>query len=284
MNQFFNNKRMITLLVSVIIFISAIAFSLGRNREDVSLPQMFMNDVTGIASTILSKPGQAVSSFVDSADNLLHTYEENQELKKQIEAVDEMQARISTLEEEKQALQAELELRNTLSDYDKITASVISRNPDNWLDMIQIDKGSEDGIEVDMSVMSGNGMVGRVAEVSPTQAKVMLLTTPNQTVNRVSAEIQAEEGAVHGIVNGYDREKGVFIMSEVKPDAKLKQGMQVVTSGLGGVSPSSLLIGTVEEIRMDQFGLFQEVTLKPASNLDDIRFVTVVRRNSEGGQ
>lgn len=284
MNQFFNNKRMITLLVSVIIFIGTIAFSLARSREDVSLPQMFMNDVTGIASTILSKPGQAVSSFVDSADNLLHTYEENQELKKQIAAVDELQARITTLEEEKQALQAELELRSTLSDHEQITASVISRTPDNWLDIIQIDKGSEDGIEVDMSVMSGNGMVGRVAEVSPTQAKVMLLTTQNQTVNRVSAEIQAEGGAVHGIVNGYDREKGTFIMSEVKPDAKLEPGMTVVTSGMGGISPSSLLIGTVEEIRMDQFGLFQEVTIKPASNLENIRFVTVIKRNSEEGQ
>lgn len=284
MNQFFNNKRMVILLISVIVFISTTAFSLSRSREEASLPQMFMNDVTGVASAIMAKPGHAIGSFVDSVDNLLHTYEENQELKQQINAVDEMQVRINTLEQEKSALQAELDLHTTLSDYDKTTATVTTRNPDNWLDMIMIDKGSEDGIEVDMSVMSGNGMVGRVAEVSPTQAKVMLLTTGNKNVNRVSAEIQAKDGSVHGIVNGYNRERDVFIMSEVKPGAQIESGMKVVTSGLGGVSPSSLLLGTVEEVGVDSFGLFQEVTIKPAGNLDDIRFVTVIKRSSEGGE
>lgn len=282
MKQFFNNKRMIVLLISVIIFISTIAFSISRDREDASIPQLFMNDVTGIATSVLSKPAQAVNRFVDSVDNIIHTYEENQALKQKIDALDEMQARIYTLEQENNTMREELDLQNNLSDFNRVSATVISRNPDNWLDQIIIDKGSEHGIEVDMSVMSGNGLVGRVAEVSPTTSKILLLTTGNSSVNRVSAEIQMPDQPIHGIVDDYDENDQTLIMSEIDPKVEIEVGTQIVTSGLGGVSPSSLLIGTIKEVGMDEYGLFQEVKIEPSGNLFDIRFVTVIIRESEG--
>lgn len=282
MKQFFNNRRMIVLLVSVIIFIGTIAYSMSRSREDISLPQVFLNDVTGIATNIVSKPAKAVNSFVDTVDNLVHTYEENQALKQKIEALDEMQARIHSLEQNNLSMKEELNLQSNLTDFSRTSATVIARNPDNWLDLLIVDKGSQAGIEVDMSVMSGNGLIGRVSEVSPTTSKILLLSTGNDSVNRVSAEIQAENNAIHGIVDDYDSETGDFIMSEIDPDAKIEVGMQVVTSGLGGVSPRSLLIGQVKEVRMDEYGLFQEVSIEPAGNLLDIHYVTIITRESEG--
>lgn len=273
---------MIVLLVSVIIFIGTIAYSMSRSREDISLPQVFLNDVTGIATNIVSKPAKAVNSFVDTVDNLVHTYEENQALKQKIEALDEMQARIHSLEQNNLSMKEELNLQSNLTDFSRTSATVIARNPDNWLDLLIVDKGSQAGIEVDMSVMSGNGLIGRVSEVSPTTSKILLLSTGNDSVNRVSAEIQAENNAIHGIVDDYDSETGDFIMSEIDPDAKIEVGMQVVTSGLGGVSPRSLLIGQVKEVRMDEYGLFQEVSIEPAGNLLDIHYVTIITRESEG--
>ena len=273
---------MIVLLVSVIIFIGTIAYSMSRSREDISLPQVFLNDVTGIATNIVSKPAKAVNSFVDTVDNLVHTYEENQALKQKIEALDEMQARIHSLEQNNLSMKEELNLQSNLTDFSRTSATVIARNPDNWLDLLIVDKGSQAGIEVDMSVMSGNGLIGRVSEVSPTTSKILLLSTGNDSVNRVSAEIQAENNAIHGIVDDYDSETGDFIMSEIDPHAKIEVGMQVVTSGLGGVSPRSLLIGQVKEVRMDEYGLFQEVSIEPAGNLLDIHYVTIITRESEG--
>lgn len=272
---------MIVLLISVILFISTIAFSISRNRENTSIPQLFVNDMAGFTTNILSKPAETVTKFVDSVDNLLNTYEENQTLKQKIDELDEMQARVYTLEQENMTLKEEIELQSVLSDYERTSATVIARNPDNWLEQIIIDKGSEDGIEVNMSVMSGNGLVGRVSEVSPTTAKVLLMSTANESVNRFSAEIQTADKPVHGIVDGYDNQNGLMIMSEIDPDLEIEAGSKVVTSGLGGVSPSSLLIGTVKEVRMDEYGLFQEVTIEPSGNLKDVRFVTVILRKSE---
>ena len=76
MNQFFNNKKLIILLISVITFISLIAYSLTNNREDTSIPQQVGNDVTGSIARIFSKPAEVVANFVDSVDNLMNTYEE----------------------------------------------------------------------------------------------------------------------------------------------------------------------------------------------------------------
>ena len=139
---------MIVLLISVIIFISTVAFSISRNREDASIPQLFANDMAGLATGIFAKPAEAVNKFVDSVDNLLNTYDENQSLKEKIDALDEMQARIVSLENENATMKEELDLQSVLTDYDKTVATVISRNPDNWLEQIIIDKGSEDGIAV----------------------------------------------------------------------------------------------------------------------------------------
>lgn len=275
---------MIVLLISVIIFISTIAFSMSRKREDASLPQLFMNDMTGLVANVFAKPAEAVNGFVDSVDNLLHTYEENQQLKEKIDAMDNMQARIYTLEQENESMKQELELQSSLSEYRNLSATVISRNPDTWIDQIVVDKGSEDGVEVDMSVMSGNGLIGRVAEVSPTTSKILLLSTANQSVNRVSAEVQMPKEPAHGIVDDYEAESGLLIMSEIDPKAKIEVGKQVVTSGLGGVSPGSLLVGEVKEVRMDEFGLFQEVTIEPAGNISEIRYVTIIQRGSEVSQ
>ena len=135
-----------------------------------------------------------------------------------------------------------------------------------------------------MSVMAGNGLIGRVSEVNSTSAKVLLLTTSNDTTNRVSAEIQTESGPVHGIVNGYDENTKMLSMSQIAPDAVINPGDSVITSGLGGVSPSALLIGTVKEVSMDSYGLFKQVTIEPAGEVYNIRFVTVIKRLSGSGE
>lgn len=281
MNQFFNNKRMIVLLISVIIFISTIAFSITRSREETSSSQLFINDITSLGTAILAKPGEIADSFVDSVDNLIHTYEENQHLKKKIDDLENMQANLYSLTEENQAMKEELALQKNLTEYTKINATVIARNPDTWLDQIVIDKGSRDGLAVDMSVMSGQGLIGRVSEVSATTAKVLLLSTKNAAANRISAEIQMADYTIHGIVDNYEEKSHLLIMSEIDPKAKIELGKQIVTSGLGGISPKGLIIGTVKEVRMDEFGLFQEVTIEPAGNLSDASFVTVIVRGSE---
>lgn len=147
-----------------------------------------------------------------------------------------------------------------------------------------MDKGSQNGIELDMSVMSGNGLIGRVVEVNPTSSKVQLVTTLDQNNNRVASSINTDDGVVHGIINGYDAETNRLVMKQITTEAKLKEGDQVMTSGLGGVSPSALLIGTIDEVKLDSFGLSQEAYIIPAADTNDIRYVTFIKRTAESGE
>jgi len=174
-----------------------------------------------------------------------------------------------------------LKLQDTLNEYSLINATVIARNPDTWRDIVTINKGSNDGLTPQMSVMSDNGLVGKVLDVNPTSARVALLSNSDNTLVRVAAMIQGEKESIYGTLTGFDHEKNILIMSQIQATQEIKVGDKVVTSGLGGISPSSLYIGTVEEVAMDRFGLYKEVRIKPAADTNDVRYVTVVKRASE---
>lgn len=280
MNQF-SNKKLIVLLVSVIVFVALLAVSLTP-QSNVPIVQQIGNDVAGAAGRIFTKPANAVSSLFESVNGLLDTYEENQHLKKKIDELSETQIKMKALEQENEKMLAELDLQHTLMDYKKITGAVIARNPDNWVDQLVIDKGSQNGLEKNMSVMSDSGLIGRVSEVEPTSAKIQLLTTINQKTSQVSAEVMTEEGkAAFGVISSYDDEKDRLVMTQITTEAKITVGEKVVTSGLGGVTPRSLLIGTVEEVAHDRFGLSQEVYIKPSADFLNIKYVTVIMRTAE---
>ena len=103
---------------------------------------------------------------MDSVHNLFTTYSENERLKEKIDSYDELALKNKNDQKEIEALKKELNLNQTLTNYEKVTANVITRSPDTWQDMLIVDKGSKDGIEVNMAVMAQKGLIGRVVEVS----------------------------------------------------------------------------------------------------------------------
>ncbi|GEK91559.1 rod shape-determining protein MreC [Alkalibacterium kapii] len=283
MNQFFTNKKLIVLLVSVILFVSLISISM-RNSSSIPFIQQASNDITAVLGRIYSKPANAVIGIFDSIDNLQDTYTENQRLKVEIDRIYERQAELNTLKEENDRLEEELELKQSLTDYRTISGAVISRNPDNWVDQVIIDRGSQDGVSVGMPVMSGNGLIGRISETNPTSSKVVLLTNIEQTSNQVSSEIISEDKTIYGIISDYNEETNQLLMSQITSTSEIQVGEQVTTSGLGGSIPRGLVIGEVEEVSMDSYGLAQQVYVKPAADFDNIRFVTIIHRLAESGE
>lgn len=271
-----NNKKLIALLISAIAVVSLISYTLlnGSNNVVTSV----INDASSWVGRFISEPVAAVARFVDSIDNLINTFDENQQLKEKIDKVHELQVRVADLEVENNKMKQELALKQTLSDYNSVSATVIARNPDQWMETLTIDVGATEGIQKNMSVMAGNGLIGRVIEVNPTSSKVMLLTTEKSNEGKVSARIQTDTSSATGVISSYDRKNNHYLMTQVDPTAKIKKGDMVITSGLGGVTPSTLLIGTVADVKMDDYGLFQVVSVTPAGEMTDIRFVTVIIR------
>lgn len=278
MNPIFSNKKLIGWVLGGIVTLLLITFSLTVGSTIVS---QGVNDVTNILGRMLAYPANSVNDFMESISNLTNTYQENQTLKQKVETIYELEVQLNDLKKDNEKMKEALKLQDTLNEYSLINATVIARNPDTWRDIVTINKGANDGLIPQMSVMSDNGLVGKVLDVNPTSARVALLSNNDNTLVRVAAMIQGEKESIYGTLTGYDHEKNILIMSQIQATQEIKVGDKVVTSGLGGVSPSSLYIGTVEEVAMDRFGLYKEVRIKPAADTNDVRYVTVVKRTSE---
>ena len=278
MNPIFSNKKLIGWVLGGIVTLLLITFSLTVGSNIVS---QGVNDVTNILGRMLAYPANSVNDFMESIYNLTNTYQENQTLKQKVETIYELEVQLNDLKKDNEKMKEALKLQDTLNDYTLINATVIARNPDTWRDIVTINKGANDGLTPQMSVMSDNGLVGKVLDVNPTSARVALLSNNDNTLVRVAAMIQGEKESIYGTLTGFDHEKNILIMSQIQATQEIKVGDKVVTSGLGGVSPSSLYIGTVEEVAMDRFGLYKEVRIKPAADTNDVRYVTVVKRTSE---
>lgn len=274
-----NNKKLIGILLSTIMMVSLIAYTMTKGTNNIFTSAI--NDTASWTGRVFSEPVNVVVKFVNSVDKVINTFEENQQLKSKIDQVYELQVRVADLEAENEAMRKELKLNESLGGFTVQNATVIARNPDQWMETLTIDVGSSQGVKENMAVMAGNGLVGRIIEVNANSSKVLLLTSEKSNAGMVSANIQSKSGSANGIVSSYDRKTKRYIMTQVDPEAEVKEGDMVITSGLGGIIPRTLLIGEVANVRMDDYGLFQTIEIVPAGEMTDIRFVTVIMREGQ---
>lgn len=279
MKKFLENKKLLMTFVTVLLILVVLAgsVSLRKKRTTPLLIQSFGNDVTSIAANVVNFPVSLLSGGATNVHELLQVQAENDRLKSQIDDLGQTKARNSALVAENSQLQAALKLNGTLSGYTTINASVISRSPDTWSDLLIINKGSSSGIAKNMAVMSGGGVIGRILEANAATSKVELITTTDQSANRFAVEADAKAGQkVHGIISANTNNSLSF--TQVVDSAKLTKGTEVYTSGLGGNSPKGLLVGKVAVTTKDSYGLSDVIKIKPAGNVSDASVVTVIKR------
>jgi len=150
-------------------------------------------------------------------------------------------------------------------------ASIVGRDSYNLGNWIQIDKGERDGLQKDMPVIIGNGiMIGKVNEVNYSTAKVILITNPESIVNSLDVETEAK-----GVVKG---EFGLGIrLDMVLPTETITVGDAVATSGLGNQTPRGLLIGNISEVKMSSDGLFQQAVLSSPIDFSKLYQVFIIK-------
>jgi rod shape-determining protein MreC len=150
-------------------------------------------------------------------------------------------------------------------------ATVIGRDVSGMGNWISIDQGSLDGITNGMSVIVDKGvLIGRVVEIFPSNARVMLLSNPESLVSGIALDTEAT-----GIVRG---EYGLgFLFDMVLQTDTLTVGDSIMTSGLGGDVPRGLLIGTLQDVHLSNDRLFQQASVVSPVRFDRIRYVFVIQ-------
>lgn len=280
MKKFFQNRKMLSALATVAV-VAALLGSTVTLRNNLNAPlfvQKLGNDLVSVGSRIVSAPVAWLSDGINSIDDLLNAASENDHLKKKVSELAQVEARNAVLEKENKQLKAAAGIKKTLTSYTTTTASVISRSSDSWSEQLTINKGKNAGFKKGMAVMSGGGVIGRLTEVDMATSKVELITTTDSSANRFAVQAVSSSGkTLHGIISV--QAGGVLTFTQASSSSKLAKGTKVYTSGLGGVSPKGLLIGTVSETTKDSFGLSDVIKITPAGNLSDPSVVTVVQRS-----
>ncbi|WP_206853223.1 rod shape-determining protein MreC [Candidatus Enterococcus mangumiae] len=280
MKKFNPNKNIIITLVIVIIVVTVLSVTAAQraNEGKPNFFQSIVNDSVSFVDRTISAPVKWVQNGVDSVHHLFTTYSENERLKGKIDSYDEMAQKNQNMQKEIDALKSELDLSQTLTSYERVTANVITRSPDSWQDLLVVDKGSNDGIEVNMAVMAQKGLVGRVIEVNATSSKVELLTSSNVSSNHFPVRVSSADGESFGLLKNYDEKLQALVVTQLTGDSEIKEGDVVQTSGLGGNSPADLRIGTVIKTKPDSYGLDREVYVKPYADMYDLPVVTIIKR------
>lgn len=174
------------------------------------------------------------------------------------------------------------ELDQKYAKYPKIGAQVIGKDPGNWYNVFLIDKGENDGLKVNMVVLSGNGLVGHIIEVGPGYSKVLSIIDDDSSVSSKILRT-SDLSFVTGdkILNG----KGLCKVEYLDNDAEIVVGDEVVTSHLGSIYPPGILIGNIKEIKYDENNLTKYAYISPVVDFKHLEEVlvlnTVWNRNEE---
>jgi rod shape-determining protein MreC len=193
---------------------------------------------------------------------------ENQSLKEQ---VSELEAQVNNFREAKAT---NLRLRKLLGLKNQafarsVSAVVIGSSASTWFQSLTIDKGTKQGIQKGMAVISPNGIVGQIWSVAPNSSKVLLVTDHNSGVDVIAQRTRAR-----GIVSG-SLDKGP-VMEYVTRNENIREGDRLITSGLDNIFPKGQLVGTVGKVQVNSYGLFQDVSVRLAVDPERIEEVLVV--------
>ncbi|MCT2897528.1 rod shape-determining protein MreC [Lentilactobacillus buchneri] len=282
MQKFFSSRKLVIVVICLIVSFGLMSLSVAirDKRSTPPLVQQFGNDIVGFADRIVAAPMNGIHHGFVSTKNLLNTYQENQRLKSKVDQLTQTQVKDQVLSRENKQLKRQLNVGSTLTGYEKINAAVITRTPSSWASQVIINKGQASGIKKDMPVIAGPGLIGTVAEVNKTNSKVVLISNTAENSNRFAIQVLGDNSkVVNGIITSYDSAANRIIMGNITSNAKLSVGNRVTTSGLGGVIPKGIYVGTVSKVTQGDYGLAKKVYIKPAANLNDIEVVSVAIRD-----
>lgn len=276
--SFFKRKSLFIILIGIILLGILVGYSFSK-QNNLSTAEKFVMDTVGWVQNIIYQPVTFVVGFFENIDDMKKTYDENKILREKLFEYKTLVYDLQELEKENEELRNVLQILESPRDYEPILASVIARSPERWIEQVTINQGSQKGIEENMAVITGEGMIGKVKSVSTFTSTVQLISSFDQ-FSRVSANVLREkENNVFGLIEGYDEEKGMLLFRVIEQSGeKLKEDELVVSSNLGGLFPSGLTIGTIDEVTMDPYGLTEIAYVKPTANLKEINEVIVVKR------
>lgn len=277
-NFHFPTKYLLAILTFLCVLMIVLSFVVDGFARPVK------NAVAKIVIPIQSGMNDIGIWLTDKSDNLKELKDvmaENEALKKEITEYKEANALSVQEKNELQRLRDLYELDSKYNSYTKIGARIISKDSGNWFSTFTINKGSKDGIKVDMNVIGGGGLVGIVAEVGDNYSIVRAIIDDE---SNVSAQFSStsDECIVKGdliMIN-----EGVLSVINIDKDAKVADGDMIVTSNISQKFLPGILIGYVKNIKDDPNNLTKSAQITPVVDFAHLEEVLVITELKDTGK
>lgn len=197
--------------------------------------------------------------------------QENEQLKEKNSELEKSLRELEIIKSENETLKEYVNLKDKYTEYTTVPGYVINRSTSNYSNIIVINVGKNDGIDIDMPVISDEGLVGHIIAVTDTTAKVQTLI---DTSSAVSSVVGTTRDTV--VVKGSLENTGMLRATYISTTANILESDKVETSGLGGIYPKGITIGTVKQVVNTKNLTNRYAIIEPAVNLEKLETVLVI--------
>ena len=264
-----NRTATIGTIIAIIVLIVIVIFSnVSQNKGAVQ------NIVSKVFTPLQNDFIYIKNKVTGNSETLAQIYsleQENQSLKEENSKLQEQVRELEILKSENNTLTEYLNLKNKYADYTTVPGYVIARTYSNYDKIITINIGSDDGIEANMPVISEQGLVGRVMSVTKNTAKVETII---DTASTVSANVTSSKESM--LIKGTISSTNELRATSISTEDTILQGDEITTSGLGGIYPKGILIGTVDSVVNTKNEVDKYATIKTATDFNTLSEILVI--------
>lgn len=279
MRELFRSKIFI-LLVLLLVALAILAASTAGNRAAVSWAEDAVNTVAQPFQRFSVRASNAIIDFFERLFKTTDSDKENEQLKVRLAQYETMENELASLRQENERLKALLNYAGTLEDYTYVTAPIIGRSQGIWFSEFTVGAGRNQGVAEDMPVITGVGLVGRVSSVSANTCKIVGVIDATSDVS-----VMVERTRDYGFARGRLKAGGddTLELYYLPAGSDLVPGDAIVTSGIDGVFPKGIPVGSVLEVsRASREQEDKNALVKPA--VDFLRLEEVIILTKAAGE
>ena len=277
----FKNKLAVTIVVLSVAFLGIIVLSIKGNSNIIS------SGVGGVISPlqkIVYTVNEKVKGYFDFFINFSNVKKENEELTAKNAELENKLIEYERMKDEKTRLREMFDYSQNNANYDYLGCNIIGYSGGNISNGYIIDKGTKDGVEKDMVVITPAGLVGKVTKASSSFAIVQTILNENIAVAAMVESTDETTGILQGITDS--KNKNLTELSNIPIESAIKEGDKILTSGLGEMYPKEIRIGEVISVEVDNVGIMKRAVVKPYVDFNKLEelFVVVPKEKVDIGE
>ena len=273
MKDFFDTWKF-KILVIVAVFLVGIMAYAGANGRLTAAPQELLSVVLTPLQKVTSALSGGAASVWEKYTRIDDVMDRNEQLEAENAELRQQMVDYDRIKAENDAYKALARIQDTNSEASYVSAFVIGRDPLDEFGGFTLDQGSTDGVAVNDAIISDRGyLLGVVVEVDATSCKVMTILHPSFNAAGVISRTR-ENGIITGSAD-YAAD-GQCVLTNLDRATEARKGDQVITTGLGGVFPANLLVGTVQEVVPEQSGKSSSAVILPGADPRTVKHVFII--------